>query len=105
MERMECGEVISSEEKKYKLVGKVLCSACLEKEREKGNICPCCKATIPSGQNEVGLILSLPGAGPFKKATAPQAIAIVCPECHVLFFDNFTYKALEFLKLVKESMK
>lgn len=104
MECMECGNHISSQEKKYKLVGKVLCEKCFKKEQERGNVCPCCKATIPAGQNEVGLVLTLANSGPFTKATAPQALAIICPNCHVLFFDDFTYKTLESLKLVKETI-
>ena len=47
---------------------------------------------------EVGLVLTPPGSGIIKKAKAAEVLAIVCPNCHVIFFDDFAYKTLETLK-------
>ena len=93
-----CGHTFTSGEDRYRLGGQILCKDCIEREAEKGNTCPCCKKEVPSGSYEVGLLLTPKGSSVLQKARAVEVVAIVCPHCKVIFFDDFTYQTLKTLK-------
>ena len=78
-----------------------LCRECMAQEAEAGNRCPCCGAKV-GAEEGVGLLLARPDATPREKAYAPLALAIVCPHCHVLFFDGAQYTLLRSLMLPGE---
>lgn len=94
----ECGKEFEAGQARYRLKNDILCRSCIEKKAGQGNTCPCCKTQIPVGAGEVGLVLTPPGSGIIKKAKAAEVLAIVCHNCHVIFFDDFAYKTLETLK-------
>lgn len=93
-----CGAKFKEGEKRFKLGEETLCAKCIDTEATKGNVCPCCKTHIPGDTEEVGLLLATPGASMLKKARSVEVLAIVCPNCHVMFFNEFTYKTLQTLK-------
>lgn len=75
----------------------ILCRDCLLAAADAGNICPCCGAQA-TPHDSVGLLLALPDATPQEKAAASTALAIICPHCHVLFFDGFQFNLLRSLR-------
>lgn len=71
----------------------MLCRECLMAEADRGNVCPCCGEAV-GPDDGVGMLLARPGAAREEKADAPTVLAVVCPRCHVLFFDRFQYHLL-----------
>lgn len=77
--------------------GRLLCRKCLLEEAEKGNICPVCHEHI-APEHQVAIPFAMPSAADNAPAITKTATAVVCPRCHVLFFDDFQYKLIEGLK-------
>jgi hypothetical protein len=89
-----CKTVFAPEEKHHIFGEKTICSACLIKQSESGNICPACKNVLDAEKEEVGLVLTKPDAPHRELMAEPVAMVIVCPHCRVLFFDTFQYEIL-----------
>lgn len=94
----DCGKPIGGGVKKYRFEDRELCEDCLHKTATTGNTCPCCGVAIPSDNYEVVLVLTPPGSSLLKKVRAVEVLAIVCPKCKVIFFDDFTYRTIQSLK-------
>lgn len=77
--------------------GRLLCRKCLLNEAAKGNICPVCHEPI-APEHQVAIPFVMPSADEDDPAITKTAIAVVCPQCHVIFFDDFQYKLIEGLK-------
>jgi len=73
----------------------ILCDNCIDEAAELSQICPACGCEISKDMDAVGLLLTPPGATEEEKKNALDTLVIVCPKCHVLFFDNYHYKLLQ----------
>lgn len=77
----------------YPFKGKNLCHDCLEKAAAHSVSCPCCGTKV-QGEHTVAMLLCRGDAQEEEKARAETAIVLVCPKCHVMFFDPFQYEML-----------
>lgn len=74
-----------------------VCESCLATEAGHIAHCPNCGAQAQEHE-EVGLVLTPKGSSPAEKATAPEVLCIVCPQCHILYFDKFSYELIRGLQ-------
>lgn len=72
-----------------------VCEECMGEKVKETNTCPVCGYKATPEDKEVAIILTAPNATPGEKAKAPEALTIVCPKCHVLFFDDLDYNLLQ----------
>lgn len=70
--------------------GKLTCRECLIRKSKEGNVCPVCGETI-AAEHQV----AFPLATAMPSGNVKTGIAVVCPRCHVIFFDNFQYELLK----------
>lgn len=75
-----------------------LCADCLQKMQEANVVCPVCGNSSPPDE-DLALLLTRANANIQEKIDAPTALVHVCPECHIMFFDDFQYELLKKLKL------
>lgn len=73
--------------------GKRLCKICMGKEADKPNVCPNCGAEAKV-DSQVGMVLVPPEHTAKDKMEAPVYYAVVCPECKIVYFDEFQYHTL-----------
>ncbi len=66
-----------------------LCISCLRREAGKDNICPVCGYTAKSQEEQVAMLLTRRNSTPEEKSKAREVGMVVCPECRVVYFDEF----------------
>ena len=74
------------------------CEDCLNILSESTVQCPNCSEQISGEKDSVGLVLTKGSASPEEKATAPTILVLICPRCHILFVDNFSYQLVKGLQ-------
>ena len=70
---------------------------CLEDEAAEGEVCPNCGAAV-GVEDAVTLLLEHPEASRAKLDMASRVSLTVCPKCHILFTDDFTYAVMKSLR-------
>jgi RNA polymerase subunit RPABC4/transcription elongation factor Spt4 len=90
---VQCGAA----ETLYSFGKQQLCMTCLTAKANKSEVCPNCGHTIKD-KDWVGIQLNWINKSSTQKKAKVEALAIVCPKCHILFFDTFQYEVIQGLK-------
>lgn len=88
-----CEKCGAETERLYPFKEANLCHDCLEKAAAHTVDCPCCGSKV-SGEHTVAMLLCRGDATAEEKAQADTAIVLICPKCHIMFFDPFQYEIL-----------
>jgi hypothetical protein len=93
----KCKKTVSEAESYHDSKNKILCEDCMDDLAFRPQDCPVCKKSILASEG-VGLLLTPIGSSKKQKQNAIDTFVMVCPECRVLFFDEFHYRLIEGLK-------
>lgn len=91
-----CGKA-TQQEKLVKYGGEKLCSECIMLESQSPEICPNCGHVIQE-TDWVGIQVRHLNPSTREKAADVEALAIICPECRIMFFDKFQFNIIKGLK-------
>jgi endogenous inhibitor of DNA gyrase (YacG/DUF329 family) len=95
---MECKKQVKESEAFYYGETKMLCEECFDKKADSTQQCPNCGTNIDQQAESVGLLLTPIGSTAEQKKSATDVLVIVCPNCKILFFDDFQYNIMQGLK-------
>jgi len=76
---------------------KKVCSDCLHMQADLKEKCPNCGHVIEE-ENWVGITLRSLNPSAVEKAAGIEALAIVCPNCKIIFFDTFQFNIIKGLR-------
>jgi len=74
-----------------------ICSDCLHRRADLKEQCPNCGLTIEE-ENWVGITLKSLNKSEGEVAAGIEALAIVCPNCKIIFFDTFQFNIIKGLR-------
>lgn len=99
MKCAKCGRVIEADDEFMEFgEDNVVCMPCVEEMEAKPDRCPVCGIETDMGDESVAMLLTRATATPEERTNAHSALVHVCPNCHMLYFDDFQYSLLKMLK-------